>query len=382
MALQRVDVLVAFPQWVAGDALYLADRTGAVVFPLQGNPTLIAGRADPNPSPRSWIQDIRGATPTGSTRAPYGAGVAQQLREMRLGSGARVGIAGLSGGAYIHVRQPEGVAPYTSVMQVREALPGVAIVDASDLMGEARYVKGEEEIEAISQAVKLAEASADALVEHAQPGASEAEVFAHMVFEQLRRGSEDHHIAWKGSVWGEPSARYVGAPGGIIRPGWFIENEIVATVHYYASQICQPVSVGPAPAEAGEMFDIGKAAFLRAAGLMRPGTPWGDVEREVKTIAKGTKYGVELLVHGRGMFQYTSYATGGDGPLLIPSDTHEHVKNDPIRANTTFVLKPYAYRADRSRGVESPRVTWGDSVVVREGGAERLGTRPHELVCV
>lgn len=382
MGEQAIDVLVAFPEWVAGDALYLADRPGAVVFPLEGAPTVVAGRADPNPPPNSWIQDVRGATATGSTRAPYGGGVATRLRELDFGKAPRIGIAGLTGGVYVHVRQPEGVAPYSSVMRVREARPDAEIVDASSIMGEARYVKGEEEIEAIRQAVKLAEASADAMVEHARPGVKEAEVFAHMVFEQIRRGSEDYHIGWKGSVWGEPSPRYLGAPAGTIQPGWFIENEIIATVHHYASQICQPVSVGPAPAAARELFEMGKAAFVRASELMRPGATWGEVERGVRAVARGTKYDIHLLVHGRGLFQYTSYATGGDGPLLIPSDTHEHVKDDPIRAGTTFVLKPYAYLADRASGDANLRVTWGDSVVVRDEGAKRLGTRPHELISV
>ena len=80
--------------------------------------------------------------------------------------------------------------------------------------------------------------------------------------------------------------------------------------------------------------------------------------------------------HGRGL--------GNDGPMLIPTDTHEHVKDDPIRADTVFVLKPYAYRSDGPNYDEGHRnnVTWGDSVVVREYGAERLGTRPHALITV
>jgi Xaa-Pro aminopeptidase len=219
------------------------------------------------------------------------------------------------------------------------------------------------------------------MVEHARPGVPEREVFAHMAFEQLRRGSEIYHIAWKGAVWGEPAARMLGAPEGIIRTGWFIENEIVATVNNYGCQICQPVCVGPAPAAATEAFKLGKAAFERATEIMRPGVTWGEVEREVRAVAKGTGYDVHLLIHGRGLFQYTPWAIGGDGPLLIPTDTHEHMRDQPIKANTTFVLKPYAYAVDTSAG-ELPRVTWGDSVVVREHGVERLGTRAHELISV
>ena len=114
----------------------------------------------------------------------------------------------------------------------------------------------------------------------------------------------------------------------------------------------------------------------REGEVMRPGTTWGEVEEKVCAVAKGTKYGVELLLHGRGL--------GNDGPMLIPTDTHAHVKDDPLRVNTVFILKPYAYLAGETR--YDPRhtfeVQWGDSVVVRDHGAERLGTRPHELVSV
>ena len=81
-------------------------------------------------------------------------------------------------------------------------------------------------------------------------------------------------------------------------------------------------------------------------------------------------------MHGRGL--------GDEGPMFIPTDEHPRnpLWNDPIRANTVFILKPYAYRVGEPRENFSyeTNVTWGDSVVVREHGAERLGTRPHALI--
>src|SRR5581483_12380606 len=57
MAREDIDVLVALPQWTAGDALYLSNSAGAVVLPLNEEPTLIAPRADRNPPATSWIRD-------------------------------------------------------------------------------------------------------------------------------------------------------------------------------------------------------------------------------------------------------------------------------------------------------------------------------------
>ena len=62
-------------------------------------------------------------------------------------------------------------------------------------------------------------------------------------------------------------------------------------------------------------------------------------------------------------------------PLIVPGYRQEQVRNDPIRTNTVFVLKPYAYVPDQC----VYNVTWGDSVVVREDSAQRLGTRPYVI---
>jgi hypothetical protein len=72
--------------------------------------------------------------------------------------------------------------------------------------------------------------------------------------------------------------------------------------------------------------------------------------------------------------------------MFIPTDDHSQspLWDDPIRANTVFVLKPYAYRGETAWSDPAYRfnTTWGDSVVVRERGAERLGTRPNALISV
>ncbi len=96
-------------------------------------------------------------------------------------------------------------------------------------------------------------------------------------------------------------------------------------------------SVGPVPQLAQDLFALGKEAFERACEVMQPGVTWGEVEERTRAVAKGTWCGIEFLLHGRGL--------GNDRPMLIPTDTHEHVREDPLRANTVFILKPYAYVA-------------------------------------
>jgi Xaa-Pro aminopeptidase len=375
LAQHDVDVLLVFPRWMPGDALFLANQLGTVLFPRQGDPAFIGAWGAPGGGPDAWIKDQPASTTSGSTAVPFGQLVANRLRAFDLGR-QRIAVAGLAGGPYTLVRNPEGYVNYSSLMAVREALPEATFVDGTPILTEARYVKSEEEIEVLRRSVAIAEASAEALVEHARPGAPAAEVYAHMLFEQTRRGANPAHVAWIGGPWGESKRRIVGPPPGTIETGWLMLNEIEPAVQGYTCQVDAPVCVGPVPAEAREMFDLGKAAFLRACELMRPGATWREVDEGAQAVAAGSPYKVEFLMHGRGL--------GDEGPMFIPTDNHREspLWNDIVRANTVFVLKPYAYKGARAWDDPTYRfnTTWGDSVVVREGGAVRLGTRPHELI--
>jgi Xaa-Pro aminopeptidase len=377
MGQQGVDVLLVFPRWMPGDALFIANTLGAVIFPREGEPTFIAPRAVRSVPADAWIQDVRPANPSGSPAAELGAAVAARLREMGAGN-KRIAVAGLRGGPYTLVRNPEGYVNYTSLAAVQQAVPEATIVDGTPILGEARYVKSAAEIEALRASEAIAEASAAALAQHARPGVRAAAVYAEMVAEQLRQGADEAHVAWGGGPWGQPKRRMVSAPPGVIERGWMLKNEIEVNVLGYTSQIASPVCVGPVPPDAQELFDLGKEAFLRACELMRPGVTWGEVIEQTEAVARDPRYKVEFLVHGRGL--------GDEGPMFIPTDDHRQnpLWTDTLRANTLFILKPYAYRADGPRDDWSTgyNVTWGDTVLVGETGTQRLGARPHALVSV
>lgn len=376
MAQQDVAFLVILPdRQLPGDARYVALRLGAVVFPLEGEPTFITQWVGDHAPRNPWIADVRKATESGTPAAPYGAAVGGRLRELDAG-GRRVGLAGLSGSPLGPVRNPEGYVRYTAVEAVRAAVPGATLVDASALLAEARYVKSEQEIAALRRAVAAGEAGVAALVAGARPGVAAADVFSDVVAAQFRAGAEDTQVAWGGGPWGEAKERTVMAPPGVLQPGWAIKDEIFPTVLGYQAQVAQPVFVGPPPADARALCELGQAAFESARAAMRPGATWREVEEQACAVAKGSPYEIEFLCHGRGL--------GDDGPLFIPTDDHtQHpLWETPLQENTVVVLKPYAYRPEYGRDdwTNPYTVTWGDSVVVRAQGAERLGTRPYALL--
>ena len=372
-----VDLLVVLSQWMPEDALYLANQSGAVLFPLEGEPALIVGGEGSNRALTGdgWIADRSSATPRGSTRVAYGEAMARKIGERGLRP-KRVAIAGLEGHHLILVRQPEGTVSYTAVKNVMAAMPDADLVDGSAILADARHQKSDEELAFIREAVRVAEVGGRALLEHARAGAAQGDVFAAISTEMLKSGAgEGTMLSWCAAPWGEHKWRYTAPPPGVIGASWYIDTEIGPVVRGYNSQTEDPLVVGPVNDEAQAIWDLGKESFYRLCEAMRPGATWGEATREVKKL-ETKSLGVEFLIHGRGL--------GNEGPLLIPVDTHKPFQNMPIVERSVFILKPYAYpnRPDYPHVTRSHSVTWGDTVVVGKNGAERLGTRPHELLQV
>ncbi|HEX6513386.1 MAG TPA: M24 family metallopeptidase [Chloroflexota bacterium] len=375
MVTHGVDVLMALPQWLSEDAMYLANQVGVVIFPLEGEPSLIVGGEGSNRAVASdgWITDRSSATERGSTRVAYGEAAARKLKDMNVG-GKRVAVAGLFGSHLTLVRQPEGYVNYSTMMAIREAIPDAAIVDGTPIIAPVRHVKSAPELELMREAVSVAEASAEALAKAARPGVPQAEAFGQMLLEQMRCRADHAEASWCGGPWGEHKWRYTTPPPGLIEPHWYILTEIGPTLQGYNCQISEPFVVGPPDKQALEIFELGKQAFDRTIELMTAGNTWGQVKSGVQGLAT-SDYEIELLVHGRGL--------GAEGPMLIPVDTHEHAKDILLVAGSTFVVKPYAFpRGGYAHVTRSHDTTWGDTVVVRETGAERLGTRPHQLIVI
>jgi Xaa-Pro dipeptidase len=369
-----LDVIVVFTDWLTSDTLYISDAQGLTIFPRDEEPTLVLGGEGCNFAVEqpSWMDDTISATEFGAY-CSYGEVAVSVLRRRGL-LGKKIGIVGLRSHYLASVRQPDGYASYTSVKAIADAATQ-PIVDATDVLGEARYVKSEEEIQRLAAAVRVAEASAAAMVATAECGIAQAEVFAQMLVAQVRAGADALHIAWMPGVWGSRRHRYVTTPPGKLTPATYVATELMPEIRGYQSQVTQPMVVGEPTSQAKEIFELNAAAFDRALTLMQPGSTWGEVETGVKAVADRTDFKIQFLVHGRGL--------GNDGPLLIPTASHGFSQSLPIVENTVMILKPFAVPRELEHAGNRPYdVTWGDTIVVRANGGERLGTRERRLPVV
>jgi Xaa-Pro aminopeptidase len=376
MAQQGLDVIVV-PQNTGhstdyqANARYLTHVGGggdsdiAAVFPLEGEVTAIATSAAPRwPTVQDWTTDVREA------RRNYGRVIVQRLKELNVERG-RIGITGL--GEVEGTRTPEGTILYGTWKQIREGFPDAELIDATGILTEVRYVKSQEEIDALTKSMEIIELALEAEIEAARPGVKDWEVWAATQYALMRHGSEmPVHYNW---VSGKNPRRTLTRPSmRILERGDLIMNETEASWIGYRSQGVQPVFVEVADPVHAELIKVQREVFNRVLEKLQPGTTIGELAELTKRTAatatptSGRAAGAkaDLNMHGRG--------AGDDGPIIT---AHAHSPRElgvALRENMVFIFKPSAISAD-----DQYISTWGDTVVVTKNGGRRLGKRPHHL---
>ncbi|WP_286274922.1 M24 family metallopeptidase [Mycobacterium antarcticum] len=375
MAEQGIDLLVVLPESNADDVLYVAQEMGAVLFPLDGDPWIVIGGEDSNlaVARHGWIDQRTSATASGVNRFSYGTAVADALERLQINP-RRVAVAGLDGSRYSHVRSLDGYVVHATIVRIMAVLSGAELVNGSDVLGLARYVKSEAEIDAVRFGVNAAEAAASLIGDAYRVGADQAAAYRAGYAALLQPGLTGAagpvpNIAWCPGQWGEHRPRMVSVPSGKIDDGLCVTVEIVAVSRGYFAQTAQSFIAGEVSAEQREAFALNIAAFNAARDALLPGVTWREVKEATLAVATGTGWAVTFLLHG-----------GPHGPMLIPHDRHDDWLDDEVEENTVHMCKPHVYPAAQSDEMaRSHELTWGDMVVVRPDGAQRLGTRPQTL---
>jgi Xaa-Pro dipeptidase len=369
MARDGIDVIVCMPgtnnhNRGQADALYLTqlgeneDET-TVVFPLEGEVVAWHTRGGVWPA-SNWLTDIRPAP-----RGTGGRTVVKRLQEMGFQQGT-IGIAGLTGGLLGHVRESEGEVNWQSVEIVKQAFPDAKVISATDLLGEARYQKSEEEIEFIRKGAQIAEKAIETIKQHAREGVVEREIYGHMMLTHAKEGgSFQPMVGWISGPLGNTFHRIEVPTFRKFQRGDVLSVEIEGRWGNYVAQLDQTFSIGPAHQELKDGMALAYESYQRVFDALKPGVTVGELLDVSRVKGMNGRGEAHLTMHGRG--------TGDDGPLVTSRVTPE-LRAIELKEGCCMILKPGASvdgRPDYGR--------WGESVVVRRNGAERLGTRPQEL---
>lgn len=341
----------------------------AVVFPLEGEPTAWSGRAGAWPS-GNWFSDIRGRE-----GRFWGRNVGGRLKELGL-DGATIGVASLRGSILADGRNPEGQAGHGSLQAVQEQVPRARLVDATALLGECRYIKSAEEIAFLEQGMKIAQAVLDSLLQHARPGVPERLVYAAMLEVYVRLGGT-MPIVW-GWVSGPAGRQYIRleqpAMMRKVHAGDIYLPELIGRYAGYWAEMEPMVAVGDVPHEFHDAHKLAVDSFNRLMDAMKPGSTVADLARAAHMTALGGRLEANLNMHGRGL--------GDDGPLVTGLPERQlspEIASLAMAPGVCMVLTPTVSLDGRREPVAA---RFGDSVVVTETGARRLGNRTQDFLQV
>ena len=348
-----------------GDSRYLTTIGGFAtevftVFPREGEVTAyIFNRAAWWKQAQKWVADVRDG------RNRWGQNAIERINELGLQKGT-IGISGLSG----LFRAPEGIIPYSSVKAIQDAFPQAQIINATEMMQEIRAVKSAEEVSMLERSAAIVEKTIEAMVENANPGVSEKELYGAMVHAMLANGGELPTLFFLSAGPGLNNSSFVPTDYRI-QKGDRIIDEIEAKYGGYAAQAVCPVVIGAPDNEYQKMIDISRACFDAILGAMKPGVTFGalfDVyKRTVEEQGKGKYLWNDPMMHARGL--------GDDGPALLGDKDLERFSKIELQTGMTFILKPQVRPAE-GKG----RASLGDTVTVTERGARRLGKRELKLI--
>jgi len=372
MRQEKFDAIIGFPNqshWdqFQADIRYLTHIGGhqtevAVVFPQSGEPTaFVRGRNEIDwwSIAQDWLKDIR------SSRREWSPPVIARMKELKLDT-ARIGVSGLSG----LLRAPEGTVVAGILDKVRQTFPMAQFENATEILQDARSVKGAEEVAWMERAAEILDKVVAAILAKAKPDVMENDMVATIWQTIIANGGDYPSMTHWGAGVDVPWACRV-APHRPLQAGDMINTELEAKYGGYISQTVQAACLGKIPSDLKQAFDVSVNVFDEMIKFMKPGVSYRAVVqfyqklvRESGFIPKG------MLLHGRGIGEDRPQITGEVEGDMYTSATYTQHLDLPLVEGNVFVLKPGAMPGDAPDSIRC-----GDTVVIEKHGARRLGKR-------
>jgi Xaa-Pro aminopeptidase len=366
----NLDAIIGFPNqshWdqFQADVRYLTHIGGhqtevAVVFPQSGAVTAFV-RGDNEVEwwhiAQDWVDDVR------PSRRSWGEPLVARMRELNL-ERARIGVSGLSG----LLRAPEGTVVSGILDKVKTALPNAAFENATELLQDARSVKGPEEVAWIERAAEILDEVVAAILAKARPGVMENDMVATIWQTIIANGGDYPSMTHWGAGAGVPWACRI-APRRPLQAGDMINTELEAKYGGYIAQTVQAACLGKIPDQLRRAFDASVVVFNELVEIMKPGVSFREVVRLYQKLVRESGHIPKgMLLHGRGIGEDRPQITGAVDGDVYTSATYTMHLDLPLVEGNVFVLKPGAMPADAPDSIRC-----GDTVVITKDGARRLG---------
>ncbi len=326
-------------------------------------------------STQEWVSDIR------PNLGP--ATVAQAIREAGLGK-ARIGLVGF--GSHI-ITTPTFL--HGHIQAYKNELPDCQFVEANGLLEEMRLIKSDEELGMLAKAGAVARMTIDTLIEFSRPGVTEAQLYAELVRTQIANGCEPQafHLLSSGPVEHPPTEIWHLLHGSEqpavpsmrpLRVGDVVLTEFHTQFGGYLAATEFSVYIGKkAPPKLLDIHKVCVECLHASAEALVPGNTVREAwEAVCRPAEKAGMDFVELGFHGHGLaspeFPCVVYRPGYGQPTMNGAKTGNLVLEEGMVLGNNIDLFNPAWKPDVG-------CVFGDMMVVRKGGAQKMVNVPLEM---
>jgi Xaa-Pro aminopeptidase len=288
----------------------------------------------------------------------WSEGIIDAMKEANVGQG-RIGVTDLLDAS----RQPEGEVTYTTYDRVLKAFPQAKFQPASYLIDGVAALHSPEEIAVLEKTTQVGELGLQAMFETARPGVPQRVVWLAM-FNAMVNASGERPFRVSVRADGPGNSALNRPLEEVMRASQVLSQECSGCVLGYGSQVNHSVVVGsPAPADWDAAAKDSLDTFQEMVAAIAPGKMVKEIcaPYDKRLVARGDKPGA-LVIHSGGLGTLPRGGSAGATGQIV------------LQTGMVFDVKP-AFRLKTGGTAQ-----FGDSIVVTENGARRLGKREMKIV--
>jgi len=258
---------------------------------------------------------------------------------------------------------------YMSVQEytkLKELMPGVEFVPASEYIAQLRAVKDEEELSLMRGAQDITDRAFTEILNFLKPGVSEKEIAARLTYLQMSMGASVNSFDPIVASGPNGSMPHAIPSEKLIKSGEFITLDFGCMFGGYCSDMTRTVCIGKPTEEMEKVYYTVLEAQKAGIELCRGGVIGSAVHNAAADVIAKAGYG-EYFGHGYGH--------------SLGIEIHENpranaVNHKPIPAGAVLSAEPGIYIP----GKFGVRIE--DLIIYRENGYEDYTKSPKELICL
>ena len=260
-------------------------------------------------------------------------------------------------------------APHRFVTALQEALPGVALVEATGVLESLRAVKRPDELALLREAAAGIVAAMAATVAAAGPGTTKHELVDRLRVEEEARGvAFDYCLITMGTDMNRAPSRQAWHPGDVLSLDSGGERE------GYIGDLCRMAVLGELSAQAREVFEQVRAIQDAARVPVRAGCLGREVGEAADERRRASPHAdsIDVVAHGMGLVAHEPPRLEPDAPPRRAATHHDR----PLEAGMVLSIETTA----RVEGTGFVKLE--DTVVVTEDGWEAYGDDHRDPIAV